>query len=107
MPYFGDGVLKCTPACKTSGGLAVGACHVRHTKSYFEKENIWTFDSKVTVPFQRFLGYDWGEDGNLIINEEIADLSNIFDRFIEEGVASESRKYWERIKKKGDSPPAA
>lgn len=74
---------------------------------YFEKENIWTFDSKgellltimsslaqeesrsisenvtwgqrkrfadgkVTVPFKRFLGYDRGEDGNLIINEEQA-----------------------------------
>ncbi len=74
---------------------------------YFEKENIWTFDSKgellitimsslaqeesrsisenctwgwrkrcadgkVTVPFGRFLGYDRGEDGNLVINEEQA-----------------------------------
>ena len=71
----------------------------------FEKENIWTFDSKgellitimsslaqeesrsisenctwgqrkrfadgkVTVPFKRFLGYDRGEDGNLVVNEE-------------------------------------
>ncbi len=74
---------------------------------YFEKENIWTFDSKgellltimsslaqeesrsisenvtwgqrkrfadgkVTVPFKRFLGYDRGPDGNLVINEEQA-----------------------------------
>lgn len=74
---------------------------------YFEKENIWTFDSKgellitimsslaqeesrsisenctwgvrkrfadgkVSVPFGRFLGYDRGEDGNLVINEEQA-----------------------------------
>jgi len=74
---------------------------------YFEKENIWTFDSKgellltimsslaqeesrsisenvtwghrkrfadgkVMVPFGRFLGYDRGEDGNLVINEEQA-----------------------------------
>ena len=74
---------------------------------FFEKENIWTFDSrgellislmssiaqeearsisenctwgqrkrfqdgKVTVPFKRFLGYDRGEDGNLVINEEQA-----------------------------------
>ena len=74
---------------------------------FFEKENIWTFDSrgellislmssiaqeearsisenctwgqrkrfqdgKVTVPFNRFLGYDRGEDGNLVINEEQA-----------------------------------
>ena len=77
------------------------------TECYFEKENIWTFDSKgellitimsslaqeesrsisenctwgmrkrfadgkVTVPFGRFLGYDRGEDGNLVINEEQA-----------------------------------
>jgi DNA invertase Pin-like site-specific DNA recombinase len=74
---------------------------------YFEKENIWTFDSKgellltimsslaqeearsisenvtwghrkrfsdgkVYVPFGRFLGYDRGENGELIINEEQA-----------------------------------
>ncbi len=74
---------------------------------FFEKENMWTFDSrgellislmssiaqeearsisenctwgqrkrfqdgKVTVPFKRFLGYDRGEDGNLVINEEQA-----------------------------------
>ncbi len=77
------------------------------TECYFEKENIWTFDSKgellitimsslaqeesrsisenctwgvrkrfadgkVSVPFGRFLGYDRGEDGNLVINEEQA-----------------------------------
>ncbi len=76
---------------------------------YFEKENIWTFDSKgellltimsslaqeesrsisenctwgmrkrfadgkVSVPFGRFLGYDRGEDGNLVINEEQAKI---------------------------------
>ena len=76
---------------------------------YFEKENIWTFDSKgellitimsslaqeesrsisenctwgmrkrfadgkVSVPFGRFLGYDRGEDGNLVINEEQAEI---------------------------------
>ena len=74
---------------------------------YFEKENIWTLDSKgellitimsslaqeesrsisenvtwgqrkrfsdgkVTVPFGHFLGYDRGEDGNLVLNEKEA-----------------------------------
>jgi len=74
---------------------------------YFEKENIWTFDSKgellltimsslaqeesrsisenvtwgqrkrmqdgkVSVPFKRFLGFEKGEDGNLVVNEEQA-----------------------------------
>lgn len=29
-------------------------------------------DGKVTVPFKRFLGYDRGSDGNLVINEEQA-----------------------------------
>ena len=29
-------------------------------------------DGKVTVPFKRFLGYDRGEDGNLVVNEEQA-----------------------------------
>ncbi|WP_210388991.1 recombinase family protein [Olsenella sp. HMSC062G07] len=77
------------------------------TEVYFEKENIWTFDSKgellitimsslaqeesrsisenctwgqrkwfadgkVTVPFSHFLGYDRGEDGNLVVNEQEA-----------------------------------
>ena len=77
------------------------------TECYFEKENIWTFDSrgellitimsslaqeesrsisenvtwghrkrfsdgKVMVPFGRFLGYERGENGNLVINEEQA-----------------------------------
>lgn len=82
------------------------------TEVYFEKENIWTFDSKgellisimsslaqeesrsislnVTwgwhkrfadgkpvVPFSRFLGYDRGENGELVINEGEADTVRI------------------------------
>ena len=82
------------------------------TEVYFEKENIWTFDSKgellisimsslaqeesrsislnVTwgwhkrfadgkpvVPFSHFLGYDRGENGELVINEEEADTVRI------------------------------
>ncbi len=31
-------------------------------------------DGKVMVPFKRFLGYDRGEDGNLVINEEQAEI---------------------------------
>ncbi|MDO4412096.1 MAG: recombinase family protein [Cutibacterium sp.] len=31
-------------------------------------------DGKVTVPFSRFLGYERGEDGNLVINQEQAKL---------------------------------
>lgn len=76
---------------------------------YFEKENIWTFDSKgellitimsslaqeesrsisenvtwgqrkrfsdgkVSVPYSRFLGYDKGEDGSMVLNEEEAKI---------------------------------
>lgn len=79
------------------------------TEVYFEKENIWTFDSKgellitimsslaqeesrsisenctwgqrkrmadgkVSVPFGRFLGYDRGEDGNLVVNPKEAEV---------------------------------
>lgn len=79
------------------------------TEVYFEKENIWTFDSKgellitimsslaqeesrsisenvtwghrkrmadgkVAVAYSRFLGYDQGEDGNLVINSEEAQV---------------------------------
>ena len=85
---------------------------------YFEKENIWTLDSKgellitimsslaqeesrsisenctwgqrkrfadgkVTVPFNRFLGYDRGEDGNLVINpEQAATVKRIYSMFL-------------------------
>ena len=85
---------------------------------YFEKENIWTLDSKgellitimsslaqeesrsisenctwgqrkrfadgkVTVPFNRFLGYDRGEDGNLVINpEQAATVRRIYSMFL-------------------------
>src|SRR5690606_174246 len=86
---------------------------------FFEKENIWTFDSKgellitimsslaqeesrsisenvtwgqrkrfadgkVTVPFNRFLGYDRGEDGNLIVNpEQAATVKLIYSLFLQ------------------------
>ncbi|WP_330655448.1 recombinase family protein [Alkaliphilus sp. B6464] len=86
---------------------------------YFEKENIWTLDSKgellitimsslaqeesrsisenvtwgqrkrfadgkVTVPFGKFLGYDKGEDGNLVINEkEAVVVKRIYGMFLQ------------------------
>ncbi len=86
---------------------------------YFEKENIWTLDSKgellitimsslaqeesrsisenctwgqrkrfadgkVTVPFKRFLGYDRGEDGNLVLNEgQAAIVRRIYALFLQ------------------------
>lgn len=89
------------------------------TEVYFEKENIWTFDSKgellltimsslaqeesrsisenctwgqrkrfadgkVTVPFNRFLGYDRGEDGNLVVNpEQAVTVKRIYRLFLE------------------------
>lgn len=86
---------------------------------YFEKENIWTFDSKgellltimsslaqeesrsisenvtwgqrkrmqdgkVSVPFKRFLGFEKGEDGNLVVNEEQAKIvRRIYGMFLQ------------------------
>ena len=86
---------------------------------YFEKENIWTLDSKgellitimsslaqeesrsisencvwgqrkrfadgkVTVPFGHFLGYDRGEDGNLVVNpEQAATVKRIYSMFLQ------------------------
>ena len=86
---------------------------------YFEKENIWTLDSKgellitimsslaqeesrsisenctwgqrkrfadgkVTVPFKRFLGYDRGPDGNLVLNpEEAVIIRRIYSMFLQ------------------------
>ncbi|WNX85999.1 hypothetical protein RWV98_06935 [Agathobaculum sp. NTUH-O15-33] len=35
------------------------------------------------------------------------DLSKIFDKYIAEGLASEYKRYWERIRKAGDTPTAA
>ncbi|MEW6903277.1 recombinase family protein [Trueperella pyogenes] len=41
-------------------------------------------DGKVTIPFSRFLGYDRGEDGNLVINEEEAVIVRyIYSLFLE------------------------
>ena len=86
---------------------------------YFEKENIWTLDSKgellitimsslaqeesrsisenctwgqrkrfadgkVTVPFKRFLGYDRGPDGNLVVNpDEAVIVRRIYSMFLQ------------------------
>ncbi len=86
---------------------------------YFEKENIWTLDSKgellitimsslaqeesrsisenctwgqrkrfadgkVTVPFKRFLGYDRGSDGNLVLNpDEAVTVRRIYSMFLQ------------------------
>ena len=87
----------------------------------FEKENIWTFDSKgellitimsslaqeesrsisenctwgqrkrmadgkVSVPFSRFLGYDRGENGELVVNPEQAEIvKRIYTEFLQGG----------------------
>lgn len=37
---------------------------------------------------------------------ETTDLSNLFDRFIADGLASKDSKYWSRIRKKADVPTA-
>ena len=88
------------------------------TEVYFEKENIWTFDSKgellitimsslaqeesrsisenvtwghrkrmadgkVSLPYSTFIGYDKGEDGNLVVNREQAKIIRlIFGDFL-------------------------
>ena len=79
---------------------------------YFEKESIWTqeesrsisenctwgqrkrfADGKVTVPFKRFLGYDRGPDGNLVLNkDEAVIIRRIYSMFLQgmtpHGIAS-------------------
>ena len=89
---------------------------------YFEKENIWTFDSsgellltimsslsqeesrsislnvtwgvrkgmqdgKVHVAFSNFLGYDRGKDGNLVINEEQAEVVRRIFAYYMQGIS--------------------
>ena len=43
-------------------------------------------DGKVTVPFSRFLGYDKGEDGNLVVNIEQAKIVRKIYRLFLEGL---------------------
>lgn len=41
-------------------------------------------DGKVTVPFQRYLGYDRGPDGNLVVNPEQAVIvKRIYSMFLQ------------------------
>src|SRR5699024_8243036 len=41
-------------------------------------------DGKVCVPFRRFLGYDRGEDGNLVLNKEEAPIiKRIYGMFLQ------------------------
>lgn len=37
---------------------------------------------------------------------ETAELTAIFDNYIAEGLCSENKKYWQRIKKQGETPSA-
>ena len=90
------------------------------TEVFFEKESIWTFDSKgellitimsslaqeesrsisenvtwghrkrmqdgkVSVPYSRFLGYDKGENGTLVINEKEAEIIRLIYKMFLEG----------------------
>ena len=89
---------------------------------FFEKENIWTFDSKgellitimssiaqeesrsisenvtwghrkrfsdgkAMVPFGRFLGFERGEDGNLVVNQEQAKTVKLIYKLFLEGLS--------------------
>ncbi|WP_074811776.1 aldo/keto reductase [Selenomonas ruminantium] len=45
-------------------------------------------DGKFSVPFSRFLGYDRGEDGGLIINEDEAQTVRLIFRLYLEGLSS-------------------
>ncbi len=51
-------------------------------------------DGKVTVPFQRFVGYDRGSDGNLVINHEQAKIIEcIYSLFVIGYTVSQIKKY--------------
>ena len=99
--------LTCAGALRSDSLSTIRQLKEHNTEVFFEKENIWTFDSKgellitimsslaqeesrsisenvtwghrkrmadgkVAVPYSRFLGYDKGEDGNLVLNPEEA-----------------------------------
>ena len=99
------------------------------TEVFFEKESIWTFDSKgellitimsslaqeesrsisenvtwghrkrmqdgkISVPYSRFLGFDKGENGTLIVNEKEAEIVRlIFKMFLDGGTPHSIAKY--------------
>ena len=44
-------------------------------------------DGKVTVPFKRFLGYDRGEDGNLVVNPEQAQTVKLIYKLFLSGLS--------------------
>ena len=45
-------------------------------------------DGKVSVPFSRFLGYDRGENGELVVNPEQAEIvKRIYTEFLQGGHA--------------------
>ena len=44
-------------------------------------------DGRVTVPYSVFLGYDKGEDGNLVVNEKEAHIVRLIYRKFMEGMA--------------------
>ncbi len=120
MAYFLTGIWPIFRVALTVDSLTtVRQLKEKGIEIYFEKENIWTLDSKgellitimsslaqeesrsisenvtwgqrkrfadgkVTVPFGHFLGYDRGEDGNLVLNEkEAVIVRRIFGLFLE------------------------
>lgn len=51
---------------------------------YFQKEDIWTFDGKVSVAYSRFLGYGKDPDGRMVINlAEAETVKKIYRLFLE------------------------
>ncbi len=75
MPYEKDVPQMMHSLSKTGTSLCVGIA---------ASEGKRFADGKVTVPFKRFLGYDRGEDGNLVVNEEQAEtVRRIYGLFLQ------------------------
>ena len=50
-------------------------------------------DGKVTIPFNRFLGYDRGANGELIVNPEQAEtVRSIYDMFLQKAHLQRNRQ---------------
>lgn len=60
-------------------------------------------DGKVSIPYSRVLGFEKGEDGNLVVNKEQAEIVKLIFRLFLEGMTPHSIA--ERLTKQGIKSP--
>lgn len=104
-----DILLKCYYLRKYSRVAEMENLTVNRVKSIQERafRTIRLAYSKSHMQGLRFAGETVLQHMAKRCGMETAELSLIFDQFIAEGLASDGRKYWDRIRKKSTLPTAA